>query len=34
MVATIGVALTGGVITNGLLFKLGDPENPAGNVHT
>jgi len=34
IVATIGTDVTGGVITNGLLLKLGEPENPAGNVHT
>ena len=34
MVATIGTDVTGGVITNGLLFKLGEPEKPAGKVHT
>jgi hypothetical protein len=34
MVATIGDDVTGGVMVIGLLFKLGFPENPAGNVHT
>jgi hypothetical protein len=33
-VATTEVEVTGGVITSGLLFKLGLPEKPAGNVHT
>jgi hypothetical protein len=28
------VDVTGGVMVNGLLFKLGAPVNPAGKVHT
>ena len=34
MVATMEVLVTGGVMTNGLLFNDGAPENPTGNVHT
>ena len=34
IVATIGTDVTGGVITRGLLFSVGEPEKPGGNVHT